>query len=192
MLTIKPSLDDEELKIYNFLLTEIGTLIEGQNEYVKLGKTAFDIHGRGYFFGYGIMKEIDQEKVEAALLQLPFIFVTEKNYKLMNKAHPTIVKFKEAQAQIIESKESGIRIVYLSANPFFDSIKLSIEVFDQSDIEFILSDLNGNILVHQKENSVNGVITMTFETSGLSSGIYFLRINSNRGDHIVKKLVKIS
>ena len=97
MLVIKPHLDDDELKIYNSVLSEIGVLIEGQNEYVNLGKTAFDIHGRGYFFGYGIMRTLEniQEKVEQSLLQLPFIFVTEKNYKLMNKAHPTIIKHKQ-------------------------------------------------------------------------------------------------
>jgi peptidoglycan/xylan/chitin deacetylase (PgdA/CDA1 family) len=88
-------------------------------------------------------------------------------------------------------KESGIRIVYLSANPFYDNIKFSVEVFDQSDIDITLSNLNGQLLIKQKEMSVNGVINMYFDTSGIRNGIYLLKVISSRGDCIVKKLVKI-
>src|SRR5450759_2227634 len=86
---------------------------------------------------------------------------------------------------------TGMRLVYLSANPFFDNIKFSLEVFDQTDIDIILCDLNGKLLIHQNEKSVNGVINLYFDTSGIIKGVYLLRVNSNRGDYIIKKLVKI-
>ncbi len=86
---------------------------------------------------------------------------------------------------------TGMRLVYLSANPFFDNIKFSLEVFDQTDIDIILCDLNGKLLIHQNEKSVNGVINLYFDTSGIIKGVYLLRVNSNRGDYIIKKLAKI-
>jgi len=91
----------------------------------------------------------------------------------------------------VPEKESGIRLVYLSANPFFDNIKLAIEVFDQRDIDIILCDINGKLLIHQKEKNAFGVINLFFDTFGISNGVYILRVSSDRGDLIIKKLVKI-
>jgi peptidoglycan/xylan/chitin deacetylase (PgdA/CDA1 family) len=88
-------------------------------------------------------------------------------------------------------KESGIRIIYLSANPFHDFIKLSLDVLDQRDIDIILCDINGRLLNHQKEKNAFGVINLFFDTFGISNGVYFLRVSSDRGDLIIKKLVKI-
>jgi hypothetical protein len=88
-------------------------------------------------------------------------------------------------------KNSGIRLVYLSANPFLDNIRLSLEVFNQQDIDFVLYDLNGKIIIHQQEKNAIGVINLFFDTSGISNGVYFLRVSSNTGDLIIKKLVKI-
>ena len=91
----------------------------------------------------------------------------------------------------IPEKNSGIRLVYLTANPFFDNIKLAIEVFDQRDIDIILCDMNGKLLIHQKEKNAFGAINLFFDTFGISNGVYFLRVSSDRGDLIIKKLVKI-
>ena len=88
-------------------------------------------------------------------------------------------------------KESGIRLVYLSANPFLDNIKLSLEVLDERNIDIILCDINGKLLFHQEEKNAVGVITLDFNTTGLSSGLYLLRIRSNGSDFIIKKLIKI-
>jgi len=88
-------------------------------------------------------------------------------------------------------KESGIRLVYLSANPFFDNIKLAIEVFGQRDLDIVLCDMNGKLMIHYNEKAVNGVINFLFDTSEINPGIYFLRVNSSGSDYIIKKLVKI-
>lgn len=87
--------------------------------------------------------------------------------------------------------ETGIRLVYMSSNPFFDNIKLSIEVFNQKDIDIILCDMNGKLLIHQKEKNAIGVINLVFDTSGISNGVYFLKVSSNGSDPIIKKLIKI-
>lgn len=92
----------------------------------------------------------------------------------------------------VPEKDIGIRLVYLSANPFFDNIRLALEVFDQSDIDIVLCDMNGKLLIHQEEKAVIGVINLFFDTSGISNGVYFLRVNSTDGSYkIIKKLVKI-
>jgi hypothetical protein len=89
-------------------------------------------------------------------------------------------------------KESGIRIVYTSANPFLDVIKLTLDALDEHSIDIVLCDLNGKIIIHQEEKNVQGVINLQFDTSGVSKGVYILRITSKTdGSSIIKKLVKI-
>jgi peptidoglycan/xylan/chitin deacetylase (PgdA/CDA1 family) len=87
--------------------------------------------------------------------------------------------------------ENGIKIVYLSANPFMDNIRFSLEFFKKTDIEITLSNLNGQIFIQQMEKSVFGVINMYFNTAELSKGIFILKISSNFGEIITKKLVKV-
>jgi peptidoglycan/xylan/chitin deacetylase (PgdA/CDA1 family) len=88
-------------------------------------------------------------------------------------------------------KETGIRLISLSANPFRDNIRLSLEALDQQDIDIVLSDINGRLLVHRKEKSVNGVINLLFDTQGMSDGIYFLRVSNNASDVLIKKMIKL-
>lgn len=85
----------------------------------------------------------------------------------------------------------GIRLVYLSSNPFFDNIRLTLEAFDQCDVDIALYDMNGRSVIHQKEKNLQGLIDLFFDTSGIGKGIYILRLNSNDGYLIIKKLIKI-
>jgi hypothetical protein len=62
---------------------------------------------------------------------------------------------------------------------------------DQQDIDIVLCDINGRLLSHQKEKNAIGVINLNFDTSGVSTGVYFIRVNSSGGGKIVKKVVKI-
>lgn len=87
--------------------------------------------------------------------------------------------------------ESGIRLVYLSANPFNDKINMALEVFDESDIDILMYDMNGKSIIHQTEKSVNGVINLLFDTSGISKGMYFLRVSISSGEYLIRKIVKI-
>jgi hypothetical protein len=88
-------------------------------------------------------------------------------------------------------KDSGIQLIYLNANPFLDNIKLALYIFEQQDIDIVLCDINGKIIIHQKEKNIIGMINLDLNTSGISNGVYFLRVCSNGGDFIIKKLVKI-
>ncbi len=88
-------------------------------------------------------------------------------------------------------QDSEIRFVYLSANPFLDDIRFTLEVSDKADIEVLLCNINGKILIHQEEKSVNGIINIFFETSGIGKGLYFLKVKINGVENIIKKLVKI-
>jgi peptidoglycan/xylan/chitin deacetylase (PgdA/CDA1 family) len=87
--------------------------------------------------------------------------------------------------------EQGIRIVYMSANPFSENIKFSLEALDQEDLDIILCDMSGRLLIHQKQKNIIGVMNLFFDTTTLTNGVYFLRVNSSGGERIVKKLVKI-
>lgn len=91
----------------------------------------------------------------------------------------------------VPEQGSGIRLVYLSANPFFDEIKFSLEVFDKRDIEIVFCDINGKLLIRQKEKAVNGVINFYFDTSQLNPGIYILKVYSRiDGFSVVRKMIK--
>lgn len=78
--------------------------------------------------------------------------------------------------------ESGIRLVYLSENPFFDHIQLSLDVLDTRDIDVVLCDMSGRILAHQKEKSAIGVVNLFFDTNEIKSGLYLIRIRSDDKD----------
>lgn len=88
-------------------------------------------------------------------------------------------------------KESGIRLVYLSENPFFDHIKMSPEVLDTRDLDVFLSDINGRILAQQKEKSTSGIINLFFDTQEIKSGMYFISIRSSGNKIFIKKMAKI-
>jgi Polysaccharide deacetylase/Secretion system C-terminal sorting domain len=90
----------------------------------------------------------------------------------------------------IPERESEIRLIYFGANPFHDFIKMSVEALDQMDINIVLCDINGKLLINQKQKNVIGVLNLLFDTSGLSKGVYFLRVSSEKGDLIIKKLIK--
>lgn len=87
--------------------------------------------------------------------------------------------------------EKGIRLVYLSANPFIDNIKFSLEVLDQQDLDIILCDMNGKLLIHQNQKRAVGVINFLFDTTAISKGVYYLKVNSSDGGKIIKKMMKI-
>jgi peptidoglycan/xylan/chitin deacetylase (PgdA/CDA1 family) len=87
--------------------------------------------------------------------------------------------------------EKGIRLVYLSANPFNFNIRLSVEVLDTRDIDVVLCDVNGKILSHQSEKSVCGVINIFFDTFDLANGLYILRVSSMNKNYLIEKLIRI-
>jgi peptidoglycan/xylan/chitin deacetylase (PgdA/CDA1 family) len=91
----------------------------------------------------------------------------------------------------VPEKETGLRLVYLGPDPFSDDFRLSIDALEQIDIHVALCNLYGKLLVQKKEKNVNGVINFFFDTSGIGSGIYILRVSSSDGNNIIKKLIKI-
>jgi len=88
--------------------------------------------------------------------------------------------------------ETGLRLVYLSANPFIDNIRLTLEALDKQDVEIVLCNISGRILIRQNEKAVKGVINLNFDTSGMSNGVYFLKVTSNiHGSCIIRKMIRI-
>ncbi len=95
-------------------------------------------------------------------------------------------------AFIDETKnEPETRLVYLSENPFTDHINLTVEVFHPENLEIILSDLSGKIMVHQRISSDKGLVNFFFNTSNLGRGVYIIKVFSNNGNLMQKKINKI-
>jgi len=86
---------------------------------------------------------------------------------------------------------SGIRLVYLSPNPFLDDIKLSLEFFDKTEIFIVLSDMNGKIIVSRNEKNLYGVVNLFFNTAGLPGGVYMLTVRTSSGEYFSRRLMKV-
>jgi peptidoglycan/xylan/chitin deacetylase (PgdA/CDA1 family) len=102
-----------------------------------------------------------------------------------NKLH----KIKPAVLNIPEV-DPGFKIVFLSANPFNDCIRLSVEVTKQSDIDISFFDLSGKVLVQQKEKGRSGVVNFFIDTNEISTGMYILKVGNNYEGYYVKKMIK--
>ena len=86
----------------------------------------------------------------------------------------------------------GLKLLYLTANPFIDELRITLEALNLQDIEVGLFDLNGMLLINQSVKSVEGIFDTYLETSKISSGIYILRIISLTDKvRFIKKMVKI-
>jgi peptidoglycan/xylan/chitin deacetylase (PgdA/CDA1 family) len=87
--------------------------------------------------------------------------------------------------------ESGLKLVYLSGNPFHDNIQVAVEALDQQDVELVLCDFSGKILVNWKNKAISGIINLQFDTSLIVNGVYLLRIRSiTHGTTIMRKMIK--
>lgn len=88
-------------------------------------------------------------------------------------------------------KETGIKVVSYTSNPFTDYFNLTIEISDNVKVRIELFDLNGNILFQQKVED-KGVMTYKINGTNLGDGIYFIRIKSSSGENFVRKIIKTS
>lgn len=87
--------------------------------------------------------------------------------------------------------ETGIALVFLSANPITRNIRLSLEAFNAQDINVYLFNLDGKLMLREGVKSVTGIVNFTFYTASMPDGLYILRVESSSGERFIKKLVKI-
>ena len=79
--------------------------------------------------------------------------------------------------------------VVLFPNPFYETTTIEVFIPDSQDIQFIVSDLNGNIIKTESfDEAPKGWIQTTFDAGNLPNGIYLLAVKTNR-ETIMKKMV---
>jgi serine protease AprX len=84
------------------------------------------------------------------------------------------------------------QLYFVSPNPFTDNLNFSFFSLTNQNLRVMLFDVEGRQVVNQMifaaGNSENNYHLT--ELSGVSSGIFFLRINTEDGNYFVKKVVK--
>lgn len=117
---------------------------------------------------------------------------TDKNTFVLFEAKPDnkqiIIKPQRVRPYI---KESGIKIISFTSNPFIDYFNLTIEIPDNLTALIELYDLCGTILYQQKVED-KGIVTYNISGNHLRNGIYVLRLKSSSGENIFKKIIKAS
>lgn len=88
---------------------------------------------------------------------------------------------------IVGIKESGNFNFSLSPNPVKDHFRIDLNETDGTPWSTSLYNIQGQLVKPLFENQ-NGT-TFTFQTSGISSGMYFIRLSNSAGKSGVKKVV---
>ncbi|MFK5857430.1 MAG: T9SS type A sorting domain-containing protein [Bacteroidota bacterium] len=73
-------------------------------------------------------------------------------------------------------------------NPVTDIINIKIEVNNQANLQYRIINQQGQV-IHFQEVKVNELLIFSVETDNLTTGIYFVQINNNKGYTFTKKFV---
>lgn len=74
-------------------------------------------------------------------------------------------------------------------NPAHDKLTVSIDNKDNGNFNISLCDITGNVIKEVTTIKNSTVLTTTFDMSSLASGMYFVRINSEKSN-VVRKVVR--
>ena len=101
-----------------------------------------------------------------------------------------IYTIENLQIDTSQSVPSDIAIIGSFPNPFNPSTVISYEIHKNSDINVSIYNLNGQ-LISELYNGYQdaGYYELNFNAEGLSSGMYFVRINNNFEVHTQKILL---
>lgn len=131
------------------------------------------------------------EEVSVSDIEKPRIEINNKSkFVIFNALPDNSQHFIRPTFLSMPKEENGLKVVFMSENPFNDKIILTLESFEKCKIDVFLYDMSGRILIHQSEMSASGIINYFFNTSKMSSGAFILRVNSSNGQSIVRKFIK--
>ncbi len=112
-----------------------------------------------------------------------------EGYVLIFRGNPNIVT---ANSQDISSEENTFRLLQNYPNPFNPTTRIRYDLPEISRVTCSVYDLLGRKVKDLEDNQLKqpGSYELTFDASGLSSGVYFYRISAN--DYVAaKKMIVI-
>lgn len=84
---------------------------------------------------------------------------------------------------------AGLVSVSIHPNPVSHMLNLTLNTAETQDFDIQIIHANGQIELF-KSIEISGLQTFSFDLSGLSSGVYFVRIKNNE-DQLIRRIVKI-
>ncbi|MEO9872976.1 LamG-like jellyroll fold domain-containing protein [Ekhidna sp.] len=91
--------------------------------------------------------------------------------------------------EYIEITYSEDLLVTAYPNPVIDDLEIQLDIPTAGDLVIQLTNLNGQLVLSNKETLIRGLNFFTMDTNNLRSGIYILNVKSNNGDY-TSKIVK--
>jgi PKD repeat protein len=85
----------------------------------------------------------------------------------------------------------GINSCIIYPNPVNDNVHISLNSTDRITVDFEIISITGTTVLQLTKNLSAGNNLIILPTNSLNSGIYSLRITSNEGFNVTRKLVKI-
>jgi hypothetical protein len=71
-------------------------------------------------------------------------------------------------------------------NPFGNTLHLTFKEENGGNAVIELIGLNGNIVLRRNSTVRKGMNTIDLETSAVSSGVYFIKVNSKKTGYVMK------
>lgn len=140
-------------------------------------------------------------KVFSAIGQVKAVnSIAEKSYQFLDEGSKDHDWYYRLRIKELNGKEELSKMIYLRGNELFhiDNLNtlvgqlLSFELSCQSmtKTNIYIMDLNGNIILSDQLLSNTGIQTLNYQMPNIQPGMYLLKINSDQGDEIVRKLFK--
>jgi len=163
-------------KIRMILLNEAGNALKFRNVNTT-GDFDFSTLGYGVYFLRAELPGVTSDLIRVEITQdKPIVTV------VMTYSGTHLLGFNENQSLI-----EGI-VTY--PNPVDDQLTLSMVSKKDALVVVSLCDLTGRIVISESRSLMKGNNTLRLNTAQLQSGIFFLRITSDDGTNLVRKVIK--
>ena len=90
----------------------------------------------------------------------------------------------------VEETPSDEGSISVYPNPVFEKLTVSINLEDVSEIEIAVYSISGQLVYRIEEMNLHGNNSFTIPFENYSNGLYTIRISSNDGINIIKKVIK--
>ena len=87
-------------------------------------------------------------------------------------------------------EETDLTHLAVYPNPVDDELNLSFDVSTAQKVEINVQDLTGKVVNTQSVQAVSGSNLIVLKTADLASGMYFLKVDSGRGQESIQFVVK--
>jgi PKD repeat protein len=85
---------------------------------------------------------------------------------------------------------SALNSLTLYPNPANEQANLVVDLNSASEVNVVIFNMAGQVLVSEKQEMSAGTQTLNFETASWSSGIYFIHVQTGSANHTLKLVIR--